>query len=300
MTFREKITKAKAEQGVYFIAEIGQNHQGDINIAKQLVDSLIGTGVNAIKTAKRDLDSCLTEDQKKMPYVNPNSFGDTYYDHRKALELSDKDFIELIKYSKKAGFDFISSFTDKKSLDFLINNNVTALKIASQRLADIDLMNETSKSALPIIISTGMSNINHIDEILNIFSDNEKYILQCTSSYPCAEEDINLNVIKTYMNRYKSIVQGFGFSSHHVGIAPDIGAFMLGAEIIERHYTLSRSMKGTDHSASLEINGVKYVLKYIKQIKNSLGSYEKLILDSELASLNKLRADLKDKRGTND
>ena len=128
------------DKDVYFIVEIGQNHQGSIDVAKQLVDSLDGLPVSCIKTAKRDIDTCLTEEQKNMIYDNPNSFGRTYYEHRKALELSKDNFIELKNYVESKGYDFISSFTDENSLDFLVDIGVTGLKLASQRLADYNLL----------------------------------------------------------------------------------------------------------------------------------------------------------------
>lgn len=277
---------------IYFIAEIGQNHQGSLEIAKKMVDSLKGTGVSAIKTAKRDIDTCLTENQKKMIYDNPHSFGRTYYDHRKALELSYDDFSKLKNYVEEAGFDFISSFTDLPSLEFLIDIKVKYLKIASQRLTDIKLLESVAKYGTPIIISTGMSAINDVDRAVNCFANNEKYVLQCTSCYPCAEKDLNLNIISMFQQRYKDKIDGVGFSGHHTGIAPDIAAYLLGARIIERHYTLDRSMKGTDHAASLEKRGIEYILKYIEQIKESLGTHTKTVLDCEKNAISKLRADL--------
>lgn len=278
---------------IYFIAEIGQNHQGDINIAKKMVDSLKGLPISCIKTAKRDIDTCLSEEQKEMIYDNPNSFGKTYYEHRKALELSKDNFIELKNYVEDAGFDFISSFTDKPSLDFLQEIGTTGLKIASQRTADIELLQSVADTKLPTILSTGMSDITDVDKAVEILKDNDElHLLQCTSTYPCPEEELNLNVIPMYKERYKGIIDSVGFSGHHSGVAPDIAAYMMGSRIIERHYTLSRSMKGTDHPGSLELQGIKYILKYIEQVKQALGSFEKHILDSELPALNKLRGDL--------
>lgn len=277
------------EKDVYFIVEIGQNHQGSIDIAKQLVDSLDGLPISCIKTAKRDIDTCLTDEQKNMIYDNPNSFGHTYYEHRKALELSKDNFIELKNYVESKGYDFISSFTDENSLDFLQDIGVTGLKLASQRLADYNLLQQAANTKLPTIISSGMSDISDIDKVVDIFKDSDKYLLQCTSTYPCPPDELNLNVISTYKQRYGDNILGYGFSGHHTGVAPDIAAYMLGARIIERHYTLSRSMKGTDHAASLERKGVENILRYINQIKQSLGSTEKTILDSELPALKKLR-----------
>ena len=286
--------KVNNQYPIYFIAEIGQNHQGDINIAKKMVDSLKGLPISCIKTAKRDIDVCLSDAQKEMIYDNPNSFGRTYYEHRKALELSKNNFIELKNYVEAAGFDFISSFTDKPSLDFLQEIGVTGLKIASQRTADVKLLQSVANTKLPTILSTGMSNITDVDKAVEILKNNDElHLLQCTSTYPCPESELNLNVIPMYKERYKGIINSVGFSGHHSGVAPDIAAYMMGSRIIERHYTLSRSMKGTDHPGSLELQGIQYILKYIKQVKQAMGTSEKYVLDSEMPALMKLRGDLK-------
>lgn len=286
---RTKLRRCKSYHGVYFIAEIGQNHQGSLSVAKTMVDSLVGTGVAAIKTAKRDIDTCLTQEQKDMPYKNPNSFGDTYYEHRKALELSKDDFRTLKLYAQDRGFDFISSFTDVNSLDFLVEIGVPVLKIASQRLTDKVLLGKAAATGLTVIISTGMSDITDVDAAIDIFRGNEKYLLQCTSSYPCYEKDIHLRVIETYMERYGKGVDGYGFSGHHVGVAPDIAAFLMGADIIERHYTLHRHWKGSDHAVSLEKQGIEYLLKYISQVREAMGVGYKQVLDCEQEAIKKLR-----------
>ena len=277
---------------VYFIAEVGQNHQGDIKIAKKLVDSLKDLPVSCIKTAKRDIDTCLSEEQKNMIYDNPNSFGRTYYEHRKALEFSKDEFVEFKEYVEDAGFDFISSYTDVNSLDFLVDIGVTGLKIASQRVTDIKLLEATSNTNLPLILSTGMSDISDVDKAINILSNNEKYVLQCTSTYPCPENELNLNVIPMYKKRYGNKIDGVGFSGHHIGVASDIASYMLGATIIERHYTLERTMKGTDHIGSLEKRGIEYVLSYISQVEEALGTSDKRVLESEMPALKKLRGDM--------
>lgn len=277
---------------VYFIVEIGQNHQGDISIAKKMVDSLKGLPISCIKTAKRDIDVCLSEEQKNKLYDNPNSFGKTYYEHRKALELSKDHFVELKNYVEDAGFDFISSFTDKPSLDFLNEIGTTGLKIASQRTADIELLKETANTKLPVVLSTGMSDISDVDRAVDVLKHNELHLLQCTSTYPCPENELNLNVLQTYRERYKGLVDSIGFSGHHTGVAPVIAAYLLGARIIERHFTLSRNMKGTDHVGSLELRGLTYILKYIDQVSKAMGTSKKYILDSELPALRKLRGDL--------
>ena len=141
-----------------------------------------------------------------MPYVNDRSFGPTYYEHRKALEFSKDEFIELKNYAEARGFEFFSSFTDVNSLDFLVETKVNFLKIASQRLADTKLMQSAADTNLPIIISTGMSNMKDVEEAVQLFSKNEKYLMQCTSSYPCKDSDLNLNVISTYKEKFGGLV----------------------------------------------------------------------------------------------
>ncbi len=284
---KAKLKQAKSKHGVYFIAELGQNHNGSLQTAYKMIDSLVGTGVSAIKTAKRDIDVCLSEEKKQSIYDNPNSFGITYYEHRKALELSKDDFIKLKQYAEISGFDFISSFTDLNSLDFLCDIGIKTLKIASQRIQDVSLLKAAARTNKPIIISTGMSSILDVELAMYIFENNTKYLLQCTSAYPCKEEDINLNVIKYYKDYYQA--DGYGLSGHHAGIAPDIAAYVMGADIIERHYTLSRAMKGTDHPASLERRGVELILKYISEISKAFGNYKKQILECEKPAIKKLR-----------
>ena len=293
MKFTEKVEQKCHTNGVYFIAEIGQNHQGSLAIAKKLVDSLIGSGVSAIKTAKRDIDTCLSEKQKKQIYDNPNSLGNTYYEHRKALELSKEEFSELKEYSERKGFDFISSFTDTKSLEFLSSIGLECIKIASQRMTDYKLLECAAEKGIPTIISTGMSSIDDVDKVVEIFSSVDKYLLQCTSTYPCPDKELNLNVMKTFKERYKGKIKGVGFSGHHSGVAPDLAAYNLGSKIIERHYTLDRSMKGTDHSASLELKGIEMIMKFIDQMSIAMGTHEKKLLESERYAMNKLRSDLK-------
>ena len=278
---------------VYFIAEIGQNHQGDIRIAKKMIDTLVGSGVSAITTAKRDIETCLTEEQKRMPYENPNSFGKTYYDHRKALELSHDEFEDLKNYIEKNGFDFIPSFTDIPSFDLVNKIGCNHIKIASQRVTDIKLLQHVANEFDgAVYMSSGMSDLSDVDRMIEIFKNNEKYLLQCTSVYPCPEELLNLSVLKFYRKLYLGTVDGFGFSGHHVGIAADLCAYLFGAKIIERHFTLNRAWKGTDHSASLGIDGILKIIKYINQIDDAIGISDKYVLPEELPAIKKLRGDL--------
>jgi sialic acid synthase SpsE len=279
---------------LYFIAELGQNHQGDLRIAKSMIDTLVGSGVHAVKTAKRDIDVCLSEKQKAEIYDNQNSFGKTYYEHRKALELSKIDFEQLKLYAEKKGFDFISSFTDVTSFNFLKEIGVKQIKIASQRIIDVKLLKYVAKEYQDkIYMSSGMSNIFQIQAMVDVFKNNEKILMQCTSVYPCLESMLNLRVLKNYKKYFKRKVNGFGFSGHHQSIAPDIAAFTLGAWTIERHFTLDRKWKGSDHAGSIEIYRLKKLIKSLNQVDASLGSSKKDILKEEEPALKKLRGDLK-------
>lgn len=277
---------------LYFIAEIGQNHQGDLSIAKQMVDSLVGTGVKAIKTAKRDIELHRAE-WEKQPYLNKNSFGNNYYEHRKALEFSDDEFIELKNYVESKGFDFISSFTDIKSFDFLNSIGLKKIKIASQRTVDLKLLNHVAENFDgTIFMSSGMSDFIHVHQMIGIFRNHKKYLMQCTSIYPCPESKLNLRVLKHYRKIFKKYVDGFGFSGHHMSIAPDIAALTLGANIIERHYTLDRTWKGTDQICSLELDEIKNLISDLKIVLKALGTSEKFILEDEKPAAKKLRGDL--------
>ncbi len=279
---------------LYFIAELSQNHQGSLKIAKQMVDALGGTGIKAIKTSKRDIDTCLTAIQKAAPYINKNSFGATYYEHRKALELSNNDFIDLKEYIEAAGFDFIPSFTDRISLNFLVGIGLKKLKIASQRVTDIKLLKYTAKKFTgTIFMSSGMSDFNDVEQMVKIFEKHKKYLLQCTSIYPTNDHDLNLRVLKYYRKHFKHSVNGFGFSGHNKSVAPDIAAYALGAHIIERHFTLDRTWKGTDHAGALELYHIKKLIKYLNEVAVSLGDSAKELLSGELPAAEKLRGDLK-------
>ncbi len=183
----------------------------------------------------------------------------------------------------------MSSFTDLNSLDFLVEIGVKSLKIASQRLTDIPLLEATARTNLPVVISTGMSQLEDVDNAVKILAHSEKYVLQCTSAYPCPDDELNLRVIPSYKERFGKMIDGVGFSGHHAGIAADLAAYMLGARILERHYTLDRTMKGSDHAASLETRGIEFILKYINQIEAAMGSDAKQVMQCELPALKKLR-----------
>ena len=275
---------------MYFIAEIGQNHNGSLDTAKQLVDSLEGSGVMAIKTAKRDIKS-FPEIWKTTPYENEHSFGKTYYEHRCALELSNEDFISFARYVESKGFDFISSFTDIPSFHFLYRYvKPKYYKIASSRVVDIQLLQEVALYNVDTILSTGMSTLKEIDTAVKMLIP--KVIMQCTSAYPTRYEDINLDVICEYWERYGEHVEEVGFSGHHLGIFPDVIAYSLGATWIERHYTLDRDMVGTDHKLSLVRSEIDELMRQVDIVDSIIGTSKKTVLESEKGTIKKLRSDL--------
>lgn len=265
-----------------YIAEIGQNHNGSLDTAKRMVDSLVNTGVTHIKTAKRDCSI-----YPNTPYINENSFGKTYRLHREFLEFSEKDFIELKNYVEKKGFEFLSSFTDLKSLNFLNDIGVETFKLASCVNNDKKILLRLSEIGKPVIASTGMCNWFDVINISNRLQNIDLSFLQCTSAYPCDIKDLNLKS----MVSYKKLVNKVGFSNHSDSLIADFMAYILGADIIERHYTLDKTMKGTDHQISIEKSDIETFFIMKRQADKILGN-EKIVLECEKESIKKLRGAL--------
>jgi len=270
----------------FIIAEIGQNHQGELEIAKELIRTAKLCGVDAVKSQKRDIRSLLTPEEYARPYEVPNSFGPTYGAHREALELSYSEYIELLSYSREIGMEFFASPWDVPSARFLNSIGVSLFKVASACLTHGALIKEISQFDKPVILSTGMSTMEEIEGCLATLSDCEISLLQCTSAYPVQFEDIHLKAIKTLRDRFGYPV---GLSGHHKGIAVDAAAVALGATLIERHFTLDRTWKGSDHAASLEPVGLNKLVRDIRAVEKALGVSEKKVLECEIPSLNKLR-----------
>lgn len=264
----------------FIIAEIGLNHNGDIDIAKKLIDRAKECGVDAVKFQKRDIDSILTKQTLEQPYDKWYAFGKSYGDHRKALELSENDFIELQEYSKNKNIIFFASPWDKKSADFLESINVPLFKIASADLTNLPLIEHIAKFRKPMIISTGMSNINEVKENVDLISNyiNEIILMHSVSTYPSEIKELNLRNIITLKEIFKCPV---GYSGHEKGISLSEASVVLGACCIERHFTLDRTMKGPDHAASLEPQGLFKLVRDIRNIEIALGSYEKVIQERE-------------------
>ena len=270
---------------VYIIAEIGINHNGDIEIAKQLMDVAVETGCDAVKFQKRTPEICVPEEQKSIPRETP--WGSmTYFEYKKRIEFEQKEFEQIDAYAKKIGIDWFASPWDVPSVDFLEGFDVPCQKIASACLTDSELLTAINKTKTTTILSTGMSSMQEIDKAVSLLNDVPLAIAQATSTYPAEASELNLRAIQTFAEKYKVPV---GYSGHERGLQVTIAAVALGATFIERHITLDRSMWGTDHSASLEPEGLKKLVRDIRIIELALGDGKKKVYDSEIPIRAKLR-----------
>ena len=271
----------------YVIAEIGNNHQGDPAIARELIRAAKICGADAVKSQKRDVRTLLSDEEYNRRYETPHSFGATYGEHREALELTSEDWADMFAYAAELGIDFFASPWDVNSADLLHDLGCPLYKVPSAMLTDHQLLARIASFGRPVILSTGMSSLEEIDAAVSCLAAIEElYILQCTSSYPAAFDTVNLNVMPALAARYERPV---GLSGHHRGIAVDAAAVALGARVIERHFTLDRTWKGTDHAASLEPPGLEKLVRDIRAVEKSLGSDQKQILDCERSARAKLR-----------
>ena len=270
---------------VYVIAEIGINHNGDIEIAKQLMDVAVETGCDAVKFQKRTPEICVPEEQKSIPRETP--WGSmTYFEYKKRIEFEQPEFEQIDAYAKKIGIDWFASPWDVPSVDFLESFDVPCQKIASACLTDSELLTAINKTKTTTILSTGMSSIEEIDKAVSLLNNVPLAIAQATSTYPAEASELNLRAIQTFAEKYKVPV---GYSGHERGLQVTIAAVALGATFIERHITLDRSMWGTDHSASLEPEGLKRLVRDIRIVELALGDGKKKVYDSEIPIRAKLR-----------
>ena len=276
----------------FIIAEIGINHQGDVEIAKKLISKAKECGADAVKFQKRNLERILTKQGMEMPYENSNSFGKTYGEHKKVLELSNKDYHTIFQYCLEKDIIFCASGWDEDSIDFLDQLGVKFFKMASADLTNLPLIKHTAKLGKPIILSTGMADLEMvITAYETVKKINEKVaIMQCTSTYPTDFIELNLNVLSSFKEKFPKAV--IGYSGHELGIAITSAAVALGAKIIERHFTLDRTMKGGDHAASLEPQGFAKLVRDIHAVEAAMGSSEKQVQESELPVFRKLSKSL--------
>ncbi|MDA9880640.1 N-acetylneuraminate synthase family protein [Candidatus Pelagibacter sp.] len=275
----------------YLIAEIGINHNGDINLTKQLIKNAKDCEFDSVKFQKRTID--IVYDEKTLDTPRESPWGKTTREQKLGLEFEKKEYDEIDKYCKELNIDWFASAWDVESLKFLANYNLRYHKIASAMIVDQNFLNEVAKTHLHTFISTGMSSKQDIDNAVNIFKKNNCSfeLMHCVSTYPMKIEDANLVTINSLKDEYKCNV---GYSGHENGVAVSLAALMLGISSLERHITLDRTMYGSDQSASLELTGMKNLCESISKMLLSLGkpSIGKII-DDEVPIAKKLRAHIK-------
>ena len=280
-------------ESTYIIGEIGQNHNGSVDIAKLLTELVARPikeddfgidiqPINAVKLTKRDLSEELSSSQMNRPYENPNSFGKTYGAHRKFLELSDEAHFEVYKYAKSLGLDFVETLCAKGCLSMLRLFTPDRLKVASRDLTNLPLLEALAETRIPIILSTGMAGKKELDEALAVITKyhNDIAILHCVSQYPTEPDNLNLLTIRYLQKHYGQYT--IGFSDHTIGIAAPIVAVGMGAKIIEKHITIDRGMKGTDQKGSLGPDGVRRMVRDIRLAEHWMGT-EDLYIDRSVA-----------------
>ncbi len=283
----------------YIIGEIGQNHNGEVEIAKKLIDvvtepvidKLFGQALrpmDAVKMTRRDLKEELSASEMHRPYENLNSFGKTYGEHRAFLELNDEQHFEVFSYAKSKGLEFVETLCAKGCLSMLRLFTPDRLKVASRDVTNLPLLEAMAETKIPIILSTGMTGKKELDDALKIIT---KYhsnisILHCLSQYPSEYQNINLLTIKYLKEEYPQYT--IGYSDHSIGILMPAVAVGMGAEIIEKHITLDRNMKGTDHRGSLEPEGIWRMVRDIRNTEYAIGNYGIFISDKVEATRIKL------------
>lgn len=283
----------------YVIGEIGQNHNGSVDLAKLIVEiaarpvqeNLFGLklkGMDAVKLTKRDLKEELSKSQMDRPYYSPHSFGKTYGEHREKLELNDEQHYEVYQYAKSFGLDFVETLCAVGCLSMMKYFQPDYLKVASRDLTNLPLLTALAETGIPMIVSTGMAGKKELDDALATigrYHDNVS-ILHCVSQYPTHPSNVNLRTLDYLKKHYPK--HKIGYSDHTIGIATPVAAVAMGAEIIEKHITLDRNMKGTDQAGSLGIDGINRMMRDIRVMEMELGKEEIFIADGVDAAKVKL------------
>lgn len=281
-------TVVSDESDCYVIAEIGHNHQGSLEKALQLITAAAESGASAVKFQKRDNRSLYTKATYDKAYESENSYGPTYGAHREALEFGHTEYEVICKHAASLGVDLFATAFDFKSADFLAGFNMPIYKIASGDLKNVPLLKYVAKIGKPMIVSTGGATMEDIrrayDAIMPI--NNQLCILQCTAAYPAEAEDLHLRVISTFREAFPDVT--VGLSDHYNGISMALVAYVLGARVIEKHFTINHTWKGTDHAFSLEPVGFSKMVRDLRRARVSLGDGQKRILPNETNPLVKM------------
>ena len=271
---------------ILIIGEVGINHNGDIDIAKKLIDMSVRCGCDAVKFQKRDIDIVYSEEE--LLKLRESPWGSTQRDQKEGLEFSEKEYDIINDYCNEKKINWFASAWDEKSLDFLDKYNLKYNKIASAMITNLDFLNAAAKKNKYTFISTGMSTYGDIDKAVEIFKKNNCNfeLMHSVSTYPCSEDRLNLHLIEKLRDKYKCKV---GYSGHEASVSPSVVAVARGANSLERHITLDRSMYGSDQSASLEEAGLREVVSTVRKIPKVIGNEDKIIFDCEVEVAKKLR-----------
>jgi sialic acid synthase len=285
-------TRVADDTECYVIAEVGHNHQGDLERCKELFKAAKACGANAVKLQKRDNRTLFTREMFDAPYNSENAYGPTYGLHREALEFEKNQYEELIEFCKELEITFFATAFDIPSFDFLADLQMPAIKIASADITYTELLADVASYGRPVIVSTGGASINDIRKAHDVLDGCPHAFLQCTAAYPAAFEDLDLRVIETYRALLPETV--IGLSDHDKGIAMAPVAYGLGARIVEKHFTLDRTWKGTDQAFSLEPVGLRKMIRDLQRTRLALGEGRKRLHASEMAPLQKMKKKLID------
>lgn len=271
-------------QRVYVIAEIGINHNGDLDVAKRLIDAAVLAGCDAVKFQKRTVDVVYTPEELAASRENP--FGPTNGDLKRGLEFGREKYQIIDEYCRERNIAWFASCWDEASVDVIESFNPPCYKIASASLTDDNLLRHTRSTGKPIILSTGMSTWEEITHAVEVLGKENLVLMHATSTYPAMYEELNLSVIPKLKKDFGLSV---GYSGHETGLASTVAAVALGASVIERHITLDRAMWGSDQAASLEPNGLTKLVRDIRLVETALGDGKKVVYDREIPVMKKLR-----------
>jgi len=293
MTREIKIGKRMVGDGhpSYIIAEIGINHNGDLDTAKKMIDAAVHAGADAVKFQKRTPDVATPPEQKDQMRETPWGYI-SYLDYRHKVEFDEQQYHEIDRHCREKKIDWMVSVWDEPSVDFMEKFNTPAYKVPSASLTDFNLIRKARATGKPLILSSGMSTMEQVKKGIEIAGEKNLVMMHCTSTYPCEPEELNLKMVETLRREFPNFP--IGYSGHEVGLVPTAIAVAFGACMVERHLTLNRAMWGSDQAASVEPHGFETLVKYIRVTQASLGDGVKKVYESEMGSMKKLRRVVKE------
>lgn len=281
-------SKISKNESCYVIAEIGHNHQGNLETAGKMIQVAASCGVQAVKFQKRDNKTLYTKAYYNKSYDNENSYGDTYGEHREFLEFGHKEYVELKKCAEDNNVEFISTAFDFRSVDFLENLGVTSYKTASADITNTPLLEYIAKLKKPMFVSTGAATLEEVkiayDKILK--HNNQLCLLHCMAQYPVEYQNLNLKIIEVFKKEFPEAI--IGYSCHDNGVLAPVIAYMMGAIVVEKHFTLNRAWKGTDHKFSLEPEGLRKQVRDLNRVSMALGDGKRIVYDFEIEARKKM------------